>query len=271
MVTDPPYGIELDSEWCDRAGLNKHGPAEASYMKQRTEGHTNTSISSDTRADWFEAFALVPSLQVAYVWHASKFTSEVLAGLLITAYGSRFLAQEIRHEGPTFLPDGNHFLYLRVSSVAASSGLYVGSLDAGAEEQSSGRVLATESAASYEPPADREPGRLLFVREGALLAQSFDLGRLQLAGEPELAAEAVGIVGSRGLFSASTNGVLIYRAGETQNLQLTWFDRRGKVLGTAGEPGRYFNLSLSPNGTTAAKGNGRQTLPGWSLDRLFFE
>src|SRR5215471_18899378 len=51
-------------------------------MKGRTSGHTNTSISSDTRADWSEAFALVPSLQVAYVWHASKLTSEVLAALL---------------------------------------------------------------------------------------------------------------------------------------------------------------------------------------------
>jgi len=29
-----------------------------------------------------EAFALVPSLEVAYVWHASKFTREVLDGLL---------------------------------------------------------------------------------------------------------------------------------------------------------------------------------------------
>ena len=82
MITDPPYGIELDSEWRDRAGLNGHGPAEASYMKHRTEGHTNTSISSDTRADWSEAFELVPSLEVAYVWHASKFTREVLDGLL---------------------------------------------------------------------------------------------------------------------------------------------------------------------------------------------
>jgi DNA modification methylase len=82
LVTDPPYGIELDSEWRDRAGLNKHGPAEASYMKHRTEGHTQTTISGDTRADWSEAFALVPSLQVAYVWHASKFTREVLDGLL---------------------------------------------------------------------------------------------------------------------------------------------------------------------------------------------
>jgi len=82
MVTDPPFGIELDSEWRDRAHLNGHGPAEPSYMKRRTAGHTNTTISGDTRADWSEAFELVPSLQVAYVWHASKFTSEVLAGLL---------------------------------------------------------------------------------------------------------------------------------------------------------------------------------------------
>jgi DNA modification methylase len=82
LVTDPPYGIELDSEWRDRAGLNGCGPAEASYMKHRTEGHHETTISGDTRADWSEAFGLVPSLQVGYVWHASKFTREVLDGLL---------------------------------------------------------------------------------------------------------------------------------------------------------------------------------------------
>jgi len=82
MVCDPPYGISLDSEWRDRAGLNGCGPAEPSYMKKRTAGHTETSISGDTRADWSDAFALVPSLEVAYVWHASKFTREVLDGLL---------------------------------------------------------------------------------------------------------------------------------------------------------------------------------------------
>ena len=82
LVTDPPYGISLDSEWRDRAGLNKHGPAQASYMKNRTSGHTETSISGDTRADWSEAFALVPSLQVGYIWHASIYTREVLEGLL---------------------------------------------------------------------------------------------------------------------------------------------------------------------------------------------
>src|SRR6266853_1458932 len=82
MVTDPPYGIKLDSEWRDRAGLNGRGPAEPSYMKKRNAGHTETAISGDTRADWSDAFALVPTLEVAYVWHASQFASEVLAGLL---------------------------------------------------------------------------------------------------------------------------------------------------------------------------------------------
>ena len=67
MVTDPPYGIELDSEWRDRAGLNGCGP-DPRYMKKRTKGHTQTSISGDTRAEWSDAFALVPSLEVAYVW-----------------------------------------------------------------------------------------------------------------------------------------------------------------------------------------------------------
>ncbi|MGD0870244.1 MAG: DNA modification methylase [Bryobacteraceae bacterium] len=81
MVTDPPYGIELDSEWRDRAGLNGCGAAEPSYMKHRTEGHTQTTISGDTQADWSEAFELVPSIQVAYVWHASIYTAEVLLGL----------------------------------------------------------------------------------------------------------------------------------------------------------------------------------------------
>jgi DNA modification methylase len=82
MVTDPPYGIELDSEWRDRAGLNGCGAAEPSYLKHRTKGHRATSISGDTRADWSAAFALVPSLEVGYVWHASTFTREVLDGLL---------------------------------------------------------------------------------------------------------------------------------------------------------------------------------------------
>jgi DNA modification methylase len=108
MVTDPPYGIQLDSEWRDRAGLNSCGPAEASYMKHRTEGHTETTISGDTRADWSEAFELVPSLQVVYVWHASVFTREVLNGLL--RIGFLYPQQIIWNKGRTVLTR-THYWY----------------------------------------------------------------------------------------------------------------------------------------------------------------
>src|SRR5579863_10497044 len=70
MVTDPPYGIELDSEWRDRAGLNGCGPAEASYMKNRTAGHTETTISGDTRAD--ARVTSSPPTQQIQLWHIDK-------------------------------------------------------------------------------------------------------------------------------------------------------------------------------------------------------
>jgi DNA modification methylase len=108
MVTDPSYGISLDSEWRDRAGLNACGPAEASYMKKRTQGHTETTISGDTRADWSEAFELVPSLQIAYVWHASVFTREVLNALL--RIGFLYPQQIIWNKGRTVLTR-THYWY----------------------------------------------------------------------------------------------------------------------------------------------------------------
>lgn len=75
LLTDPPYGIELDSKWRERAGLN------GGDGHQRTAAHTQTAISGDARAEWSAAFELVPSLEVAYVFHASVFTREVLGGL----------------------------------------------------------------------------------------------------------------------------------------------------------------------------------------------
>jgi DNA modification methylase len=108
MTSDPPYGISLDTEWRDRAGLNGYGSAEPSYMKKRTAGHTETSISGDTRADWSEAFALVPSLQIAYVWHASVFTREVLEGLL--RIGFLYPQQIIWNKGRTVLTR-THYWY----------------------------------------------------------------------------------------------------------------------------------------------------------------
>lgn len=81
LIADPPYGVSLDGTWRDRARLNGCGPAEQPYMIERTPGHTRTTISGDTRADWSEAYTLVPSVKSAYVWHASAHASVVQAGL----------------------------------------------------------------------------------------------------------------------------------------------------------------------------------------------
>jgi DNA modification methylase len=78
LVTDPPYGVELDMEWRDRALLNKLGAAEPSYLRP-TRGAA--SLSGDTVADWSATYALVPSLEVGYVWHATAHMLEVAAGL----------------------------------------------------------------------------------------------------------------------------------------------------------------------------------------------
>lgn len=108
LVTDPPYGVSLDMEWRDRAGLNGCGPAEPSYMKERKAGHTNTAISGDTKADWSDAFELVPSIRVAYVWHASSFTCEV--GLGLKRIGLQ-LRQMVVWRKPHFVLSRTHYHY----------------------------------------------------------------------------------------------------------------------------------------------------------------
>jgi Tol biopolymer transport system component len=45
-------------------------------------------------------------------------------------------------------------------------------------------------------------------------------------------------------------------AGQQGNRQLTWYDRKGSVLSTAGEAGEYSSLALSPDGTRAAYARG---------------
>jgi Tol biopolymer transport system component len=179
--------------------------------------------------------------------------------------------QEVYHIEPSFLPDGRHFVYTHYSSDKEKSGIYVGSVDAKPEQQSSKFLVASNWGPVYAPSADPSTGYLLFMREGTLMAQPFDNRRLELKGQATPVAEQVGDNnngGGRGAFSASANDVLVFwRGGTTPDRQLTWYDRQGKVLGTAGEPGDYQELALSPDGTRVAlmKRSG-QASDLWLLD-----
>ena len=82
-----------------------------------------------------------------------------------------------------------------------------------------------------------EPGYLLFVREGNLLAQPFDASSLKTKGEAVPIAERVYFTPVRwsGNFTASRDGLLVFQGGAAERRgQLTWFDVDGKELGKAG-------------------------------------
>jgi hypothetical protein len=79
LTTDPPYGVALDPTWRDGV-YNALGPAELPYL--RTKGHRNTTVSGDTRVDWADAFAVVPSLTAGYIWHAEVHAAAVAEGLV---------------------------------------------------------------------------------------------------------------------------------------------------------------------------------------------
>jgi DNA modification methylase len=94
LTTDPPYGVALDPTWRDGV-YNALGSAEKPYL--RTKGHRNTTLSGDTRVDWADAFVLVPSLTVGYVWHAGVHAAAVAEGLIRT--GFEIVAQVIWDKG----------------------------------------------------------------------------------------------------------------------------------------------------------------------------
>jgi eukaryotic-like serine/threonine-protein kinase len=138
------------------------------------------------------------------------------------------------HCVPQFLPDGEHFLYYAYGKQAGQSGVYVGSLSDKATHQ----ALSSEYSAVYAA------GYLLFVRNGALMGQSFDTSALKLIGEPFLIADQVKTFSIVPEISAAENGTLAFREAG-QKPQLVWFDRSGKRLGTVGEAAEYSNPSLS--------------------------
>ena len=63
------------------------------------------------------------------------------------------------------------------------------------------------------------------------MAQPFDLGRLELTGEPSPIAESVGTAMNRGMFSIAGTSPLAYRMTQA-DVRLNWFDRSGKGFET---------------------------------------
>ncbi len=146
------------------------------------------------------------------------------------------------HAFPTFLPDGRHFLYSRLSSLAGNSGVFVRSIDLKPEDPDLRLLVRTPHSAQFVPGANGN-GILLFQREDTLWAQALDTSRLELIGEPKKVVDQVGSTRASGYFASSMNGRLIYRSALSEIGQLSWFDRLGRRTATVGES---FFLDAAP-------------------------
>jgi len=156
---------------------------------------------------------------------------------------------EVLHAFPQFLPGGREFLYLAGCSRAGESSIRAGSLDSADSKV----LLNADTSAAYAPALPGRPPSLLFVHDGALIAQAFDSRRLELSGEPNAIAPQVRFDRwYQAKFSVSGNGVLVYQGGSAENHQLALYDRQGNLLSAVGPPNDYLSFTLSPDERYAA-------------------
>jgi serine/threonine protein kinase len=184
----------------------------------------------------FTPHQLSPLIQVAGSGGSASAVTQLAAG-------------QTGHVHPQILADGAHLLYF-VTGPGNVQGEYICRIDGTAPR----RVIASAGPAVYVPT-----GYLLFVRESVLVAQPFDLARLELRSEAVSIADRVA-VGDMNVpaAAASSAGDVVFRLVAIGSArQLTWLDRSGKTvqrIGTPDDARRGGVVSLSPDGHRVALG-----------------
>lgn len=165
-------------------------------------------------------------------------------------FTGKWLANNVSHRWPLFLPDGEHFLMLQARFGANQqdddSGIYLTSL-AGDEYK---RLVLTRSNPGYAA------GYLFYVDDKKVLrAVALDQGKATLSTDVRVIADRIGYQPAVywGAFTVAADGILIYsESAAGSQSQLTWFDKAGKAQGHVGEVGVLTNPMLSPDGGRVA-------------------
>jgi len=148
---------------------------------------------------------------------------------------------EVAHRAPYLIP-GGPLLYFAENAKSENSAIYAAPLS-----NLSKRVLVTRSP-GLPLYAHGGNGRdyLLTVSEEGLVAREFDIQELTL-GPPHTVVSQFRSLGLEPPAAVSSGGLLLYSGGLKAS-RFMWIDRAGKNLEVLGEPDRYHNFRLSPDG-----------------------
>ena len=185
-------------------------------------------------------------------------------------------AKETGHRFPQFLPDGDHFLFAALPVRAGKFNVSIGSLSGGARQP----LAQLENVPVFAPSTgsgQAEPGYLLFLRKGVLVAQPFDPRARTLSGEPAPLGDVPASPTSGANYTAahaasvSSDGTLAYLTEPSINTRLVWTDRTGSEVGAVTlPPGRYLQVALSPDErrATVVRLNSRTESSIWLVDLI---
>jgi len=148
---------------------------------------------------------------------------------------------------PWFLPDGRHFLYLAMGGDGMRHA--IGDLDGRSWTL---RRQPTQRGASSILYAD--PGYVLYIHDGSLMAQRLDVDRKSLIGEAVRVADGLGAYGpGRTFVSVSSTRTLAFGIPDRLGTaRLTWFDRAGNAQASAAPGAPHDTIALSPDGHSVA-------------------
>jgi eukaryotic-like serine/threonine-protein kinase len=156
-------------------------------------------------------------------------------------------ASENAHYWPQFLPNGTDFLYLIRSGLDASNGIFVSSIDVPE------RRIPLLTAASNAAYAAAGGSHVIFYRRPSLMAQRFDLNRLELRGEPVPITENVRFSPAYSWADFSVvDDVITIGPGGGQPDRLVWRSREGKLLPASLIGTSTGSPALSPDGRAVA-------------------
>ena len=175
---------------------------------------------------------------------------------------------ETGHRFPCFLPDGKHFLFLATPERNGMHDVFVGTI--GSDKRK--LVLRATRAPRYAAP-----GYLLFSQGDLLMAQRFDLGRIETRGDAVTITEAPTSSNAAGAptASASNTGTVVYRRETIGSTELGWYDRHGNLIsriattleGSQGRARIFGGPRVSPDGSQVALNALDGSNPGiWVID-----